>query len=441
MLDSHGSRLLLWHTAIVATVIAVFGGTVCYLMWRASLADVDRTLAARAGVLAAALQPADRDTFNLTLEPAAAGQIQLYHALWTRDGTLIDLSDDNLTVPFPAVIGVRSRDGRREFSVRTPSGAVVLAGRDLGDMRAALWSLAVRLVSAGGAVLALAFGGGWLLARRALAPINRINHTARQMIDGDLSARIPVERVATELGQVARALNEAFDRLQASLDRQRRLSADVSHELRTPLATMSTEVQWALERDRDGNAYRESLAVCRRAMGRMQAIVERLLSLARAETPTAHDVAVPLSLEDVVRQAVEQLSPLALDRKLTMTADLQPATVMGDADRLFEAIVNVVANAISYNVPEGRVAVTLEHHRDRVELAVEDTGVGIAAKDLPLVFDPFFRADQARSRDAGGAGLGLAVTRAIIQRHGGTIACTSEPGKGTRMVIQLPAVR
>jgi signal transduction histidine kinase len=124
-----------------------------------------------------------------------------------------------------------------------------------------------------------------------------------------------------------------------------------------------------------------------------------------------------------------------------MTADLQPATVMGDADRLFEAIVNVVANAISYNVPEGRVAVTLEHQRDRVELAVEDTGVGIAAKDLPLVFDPFFRADQARSRDAGGAGVGLAVTRAIIQRHGGTIAGTSEPGKGTRMVIQLPAVR
>jgi signal transduction histidine kinase len=258
------------------------------------------------------------------------------------------------------------------------------------------------------------------------------------MMQGDLSARIPVERVETELGQVAGALNGAFDRLQASLDRQRRLTADVSHELRTPLATVSAEVQWALGRERPIDAYRESLAVCRRAAGRMQASVERLLTLARDETLSNRDVAVIVRLDEIVRRAADDLRPQASARGLTVTIETTPLAVTGDPDRLLEAITNVVANAIAYNVPEGRVSVTMREHDGVADVSIADTGIGISPTDLSLVFDPFFRADHARTRDAGGAGLGLTLTRSIIERHGGRVVCTSDRGKGSVFSIRLP---
>lgn len=437
MLESLRARLLVWHTAIVVMVIAGFGGTVCYLVWRAGLVDVDETLRARASVIAAALRPADRDTFDLSVAPAP--DAELYHAIWNTTGGLIDQSDDTLSIPHPAAVGSRTRQGRRELIVDAPSGAVILVGRDLAPLRRELWKLAAVLFGAGASVLALSLGGGWLFAGRALAPINRINQTARRMTDGDLSARIPIERVETELGQVARALNSAFDRLQASLDRQRRLTADVSHELRTPISTISTEVQWSLNRERAPDAYRESLAVCQRAALRMQSIVERLLTMARTEMPAAHERAEPIRLDELVERAATDLAPLAQHRDVAIVVDTASATVTGDPDRLLEAVTNVLANAIAYNVPQGQVAMTTREENGRVRLSIADTGVGISAEDLPLIFDPFFRADYARTRDAGGAGLGLALARSIVERHAGSINCTSVPGQGTTITIDLPA--
>ena len=436
MLESLRARLLVWHTAIVAMVIAGFGGTVCYLVWRGGLADIDEALRARAAVITAALRPAERDTFDLIVAPDA--DTELYHAIWNTAGGLIDQSDDTLSIPHPTATGTATRQGRRELAVDTPSGALILVGRDLEALRRELWKLSAVLLGAAVSVLALSLAGGWLFAGRALAPIHRINHTARQMIDGDLSARIPIERVETELGQVARALNGAFDRLQASLDRQRRLTADVSHELRTPISTISTEVQWSLNRERAPEAYRESLSVCQRAAGRMQSIVERLLTMARAETPDTHDRAEAVRIDGLVQRAAADLAPLAQHRDVTIVVDAQPSVVTGDSDRLLEAVTNVLANAIAYNVPGGRVVITSRAADNRVQLSVADTGVGISSQDLPLIFDPFFRADHARTRDAGGAGLGLALARSIVERHRGSIACTSVPGAGTTMTIDLP---
>jgi signal transduction histidine kinase len=298
------------------------------------------------------------------------------------------------------------------------------------------------IAAVGAAALVLAFAGGWLLVGRALAPIDRISRTARQMAEGDFAARIPIHRVETELGQVAHALNDAFDRLHASLERQRRFTADASHELRTPLATISTETQWALARERTAVAYRQSLEACQRGTRRMQAVVERLLALARDQSSMAEaDREEAVRLDTLVAGVVRDLGTLAADRGIRLTADLPaPVTVVGDPGRLLEAVTNVVANAIHYNVDGGdvRIALALEAHGMSV-LRVSDTGVGIPPDALPRVFEPFFRADPARSRAAGGAGLGLAVAQSIIVRHGGRITCASEPGRGTDILIELPA--
>jgi signal transduction histidine kinase len=170
----------------------------------------------------------------------------------------------------------------------------------------------------------------------------------------------------------------------------------------------------------------------------MNAVVERLLALARAEAGAAQDRAVELQLDAVVDRVVDDLAPLAESRGVTVRVDAAPTVVRGDPDRLVEAVTNVVANAIQYNVDRGRVDVVLTQRSGAAELSVTDTGIGISDADLPRVFDPFFRADPARSRDAGGAGLGLAVTRSIVERHGGSVACRSQPAVGTTVVLSLP---
>ncbi len=440
MLESLRARLLLWYTAMAGAVIAVFGTMVCYLAWRTQVADVDAGLRARADTLVQALEPAPDGTFDLTLPPPPDGATLASlpsHAIWTSDGTPIDRSDPDNEVPRPEGPGARTRAGRREVAVVAPSGAIVVTGRSLDAVYRELSALAGTVAALGAVSLLLSFGGGWWIVGRALQPIDRIGRTARTMVEGDFTARIPVERVETELGALANALNEAFDRLHGSLERQQRFTADASHELRTPLTTISTEVQWALARDRTPEEYRHSLDACRRAAARMQNVVERLLALARAEAGAEDDRRVPVALDEIVRLVVDDLRPLADARALRVETRTSPLVIQGDHDRLLDAVTNVVANAIHYNVPGGHVSISVREVDGGGEILVEDTGIGIAASDLPRVFEPFFRADPARSREAGGAGLGLALTRAIIERHGGRVTCTSEPDRGTAIRLWL----
>jgi len=444
MLESLRARLLLWYTAILAVVMVVAVGATCYVTWRSRVATVDQMLNARVAALAGALRPAGGGTFDLELTavgPSPAGPDSPYHVLWTATGQLIDRSDPDRDVPLPSTAGTLTRDGHREVVAITPSGAVVLAGADLSAVRRDLWSLAGTIASVGGVALVMALAGGWWLVSRALAPVDRIGRTARAMVDGDFTARIPIERVETEFGQLARALNEAFDRLHASLERQRRFTADASHELRTPLATLSTEVQWALARPRETEEYRRSLEASQRAARRMQAVVERLLALARDVAGADVDQAVEVRLRDLVQRVADDLAPLAMTRGIAVDVTGEPVTVTGDPDRLVDAFTNVLANAIQYNIEGGRVAVTVRHDAPDAEVTVADTGTGIAPDDLSRVFEPFFRADPARQHDEGGAGLGLTVAQTILRRHGGDVTITSEPGRGTIVVLRLPARR
>jgi two-component system OmpR family sensor kinase len=438
MRESLRTRLLIWHSAIVAVLVLLFATAVAYLTWRARLAEIDRGLAADAIELASAIVPAEGGTFDLTVTPGLLARgPTFYYAIWTADGRSIDRSDADRQVPVPDAAGLRTRNGQREMVAISPEGVQVLVGRDLADVGREVWALVVTLVGVGGAVLVISVAAGRILVGRALAPLTRINETARRMSAGDLAARIPIDSVETELGQVARALNDAFDRLRESIERQRRFTADASHELRTPLATLSAEVQWALARERPPADYHESLEVCRRAATRMQTTVERLLRLARATSGAPVPPTAEVRLDELTAEVVRDVTPLAESQHVTIDAVLDAVVIRGRADDLREAITNVVTNAVRYNVEGGRVQVRVTREGDRAVLTVSDTGVGISADDLPMIFDPFFRADAARTSDAGGAGLGLTVTRAIVEQHAGEITCTSQPGRGTTMVIRL----
>ena len=423
----------------------LFGGAVAYQAWRASIASLDQELAIHARLVASAVTPASDGRFDVDLPAEAIEYFRQeeprpYYSIWTADGELVDRSDDGGSAGPPSAYGARTFSGRREVSVPSDAGATIVVGRDLSSYRSAAWSLAVSIALAGLAALGVAAGGGWFLAGRALAPVRRISRVARAMVAGDLAARIPVERTESELEQVASALNQAFDRLGDALERQRRFTGDASHELRTPVSVMRAELEWALGRERSLNEYRESLEVCRRATSRIEETVEALLRTARAEEASAPETREPVLLQSLTADVAGSLEPLAQARGVAIELKGSDVRVAADRTLLREALSNVVVNAIQYNRPGGSVVIDVQPGESAGSIEVSDTGIGIPEWAVPRVFDRFFRVDEARGRETGGAGLGLSVAHAIVTAHEGRLSCTSRIGVGSVFRITLPRI-
>jgi signal transduction histidine kinase len=393
-------RLLAWYSLILTVVIGAFAGTVGYLLWRSMVAEVDAGLRASATSLADGLRPAADGEFDLDLpleyQPTdgASAATPTYYAIWNASGDVIDRSPVTFDIPAPSAPGVATREGRRELTVAGARGALVLVGRDLADARAAVQSFAGIAAIAGLAAVVIAIAGGWFLG--------------------------------------------AFHRLQGALDTQRRFTTDASHELRTPLATMAAETEWALDRPRTAAEYRESFETCRRAMDRMGRVVDRLLTLARADHDAIRLDRAPVALEPVVQDAVTLVHPLATRRGITIETKLGPCRVEGDRERLTELVTNLCSNAVEYNREGGHVTIEVWPEGADACLRVSDSGLGITAEDLPRIFERFYRPDQSRDRHTGGAGLGLAIAKWIVDAHGGRITCSSTPGEGTAMLVRLP---
>ncbi|MFV1959827.1 MAG: sensor histidine kinase, partial [Planctomycetota bacterium] len=252
--------------------------------------------------------------------------------------------------------------------------------------------------------------------------------------------RIDVGGTKTELGLLARTLNEAFDRLQAAFERQAKFTADASHELRTPLSVIRCNAELALRRPHSKEEYVDALAVGLRAATRMQEIVDRLLRLARADADSIDSKRMPVDLGVLVREAATSFEPLAAHRGVSIHVETKSVVVEGDEDQLRDVLDNLLSNAVAHGKEGGRVDVRVRTEGDAACLEVEDDGPGIPAADLPHVFDRFYRVDRARSRARGGSGLGLSICRAIVVGHGGRIELESRPGAGTTVVVRLPKV-
>ncbi|MCA9192378.1 MAG: HAMP domain-containing protein [Planctomycetales bacterium] len=342
-------------------------------------------------------------------------------------------------------------DHFRELTVLGPHHTTIIVGLDVGHEHARLMQTSLTLGLASLGVLLIGLGGGWWLSGRAIRPIERMSDTARTITAADLSKRMPLSNVDLELAELGTVLNGMLDRLESSFHQQRQFVADASHELRTPLSVILTSAQFALLRDRSPAEYREQFEKCERAGGRMRALVESLLSMARLEANQFALSLVELDFTKVVSEVVESLDPFAKQCNVQISTKLEPCSIVGDQLQLAQMISNLVTNAIKYNRPSGSVTIVLTESADHVNLEVQDTGIGIADQDLPHVFDRFYQADQARSqfghsnhaehRFGSGSGLGLAIAQRITQLHGGEISIDSTPGVGTTVHVKLPKVR
>jgi heavy metal sensor kinase len=306
--------------------------------------------------------------------------------------------------------------------------------REMEQLRAFAWGIG----GAGIIVLLVGLAGGWLVSGRILKPIQAISETASAISETNLSERIDTEAVDRELAELAEVLNETFTRLEAAFARQVRFTADASHELRTPLAIIRSQAELALARPRTVEHYRQAIESCLRACQRMTELVEELLMLARADAGKLDLESRPIDLKRVVNDVLVLMRPLADSKKVRIETDLKTAPLVGDAGRLGQVVTNLVSNAIQYNRPGGSVRIHLSTENGSTQLAVEDTGCGIPQEDRPHLFERFYRTDKARSRASGGHGLGLAISKSIVEAHGGTLEFQSEPGHGSKFTVRLP---
>ena len=315
---------------------------------------------------------------------------------------------------------------------------VLVVSQSLRTIDRALDTLVWVLCVAGGIMLLITTAGIAGITRSGLRPIDMIASTAEQIVRAeDLSRRIPVDNPHDELGRLATITNDLLARMEGLFNTQRRLTADVSHELRTPLAAMRGNLE-VLRRGAMNNPelLSESLSDLEREVSRLTRLVNDLLLLAQSEAGVQIRQE-PVELDTLVLEVFREMRPLAEHIKLQIGSEDQ-ATVIGDRDRLKQALLNLTYNAVQHTPPNGTVTLNLMRVGREAAISVSDTGEGIAPNALPHIFERFYRADRARVRKGGGAGIGLAIVKWIAEVHRGTVAVRSTLGEGSTFTLWLP---
>lgn len=286
----------------------------------------------------------------------------------------------------------------------------------------------------------LASGLGYWLSGRALAPVSQIMQSAEGIGVLNLSRRLQVPRAKDELRRLTETLNAMLERLESSVKRITQFTADASHDLRTPLSLIRTNAELALRRQRSEEDYRASLARILAISEETTQLIESLLTLARADAGAAQVKCESLDLRLALWKAGQQARVLASAQGVSFSEHLpsEEIAVFADAAAIERLFVSVLDNAVKYTPPGGRVDVRVCCHSGFAMIEVEDTGIGIAESDLGHIFDRFFRANQARSGEIRGSGLGLSIARWIAEIHHGAIEATSALGKGSCFRIRLP---
>ncbi len=457
-------RLTLWYGLVLGIVLIVFGGAVYVAMRHALLARTDVALDGELDEISEDVQAAkDWPKLSEQLKRRFARHEMYEFQVSQVNGQPFFQSDRlrprRLRVPpvsssikhldFETVrlgtdnVSLGSLGNLRVMSalVSGPDGPVVVqAGTSITSIDQELAELLTILVLSGPLALVCALGGGYMLARKALAPVDRMVSTAEQITATRLDQRIDVTQANDELGRLARTLNGMIERLERSFEEVRRFTADAAHELRTPIAVLRNEAEVALRKPREPEHYHRILEDQLEELERLSRLVERLLFLCREDAGLVPMSRELVRLDEVVTNVAEQMQVVAEQRALRLEADcVVPYQVKGDADQLHRLLFNLLDNAIKFTPALGTVKVETARVDAKVSIVVTDSGIGIPPEHLPNVFKRFYRVDPARGGEAGGAGLGLAIARSIAEAHGGSIAMESTLGEGTRVIVTLPA--
>ena len=460
MIPSLKTRIAVWYVSL-STLILLCLGIALYAIISYSMMNERRALIAQdlERVQQVAQRLGNRGVNRLLDE--AEEEIPLkpgdeFVRIFTLDGTIIATSPaiKNRQLPFRPDLAQRPPKyetistssgessallGGTTIQVNGQSYFVAIAA-SLANVRSIQRRLLITLLISIPLAILLSLVGGAILARQAIEPLNKMTGTAERISVDHLDERIELQDADIELKRLAEAFNQMLERLDASFKQIRQFTADASHELRTPVAILMGETDLAVNNLLDYEECKAALSSRREELQRMAQIVDDLLALSQFDHGQQPLQRKQLDFSDLVIEICEQQRNQArskgVDLQLTRTA---PVEMDGDATRLRQMVRNVLDNAVKYTPSGGEVTVELNQTEDhKFELRVSDTGIGIPGNALGHIFDRFYRVDEARTREAGGSGLGLSIVKQIVDAHGGTISVNSNVGSGTVVSVFLP---
>ena len=451
-------RFTIWYLLVLAVLLGALSAGVYFYLSRSLYRSLDDSLELRSQQICS-VPPVLESIWHGEFQEELGEIVMLY---FYTGSELVQVSPPEMSVSLSQEFIYEAINGRSSFAtieaadgqglrllavpihlgipglpLSSQPGALII-GRSTKQIDQALHGLVRTLAIADALALAVAAGGGIFLARRALKPVDKIAETAQEIGETDLSRRINVN-TKDELGRLAATLNAMIGRLEKAFQRQKQFTSDASHELRAPLAVIEAESSLALQKERPPGDYRQSLETISQESKQMSSLIEQLLTLARADAGKEQWNFTDVNLGRVITNLSADVEVLCQEKGLScQLGQIQDLVVKGDAARLRELFMNLLDNAIRYTPAPGTVSVSLHREGEMAIVAIKDTGVGIAAEDMPFIFERFYRVDKARSRAQGGTGLGLAICRYIAEAHGGKIEVESQVGVGSTFSVWLP---
>jgi heavy metal sensor kinase len=456
-------RLTAWYAALLALTVIALGGAVYLGLKQYLTATLSDQLSLQANQIAETwlrhIAASGEDYVVDEIEEHLSPEITNRFIRVTRpDGSLLYQSSAPRDQSFdPSMIGrpnpartTGSREehlsGESELLIYTSAHSVAGSGTFLIEVGApynqienTLHGLVMIFAAMLPVALGLAIGGGYILMKRALRPVDEITRAAESITSRNLSERLPIPDTGDEFERLSATLNRMIERLEQSFHQVIQFTADASHELRTPLTILRGEMEVALRQNQLNPAARELIESVLEETEKLSKMVENLMTLSRLDSGELKLERSRCDLAALCRETVEQTSLLAEDKAIRLEY-VAPHTLEINADplRLRQIMINLIDNAIKYTPPGGHVRVAVAPEHDVATIEVSDTGQGIPEDAVPYIFDRFYRADKARSRELGGSGLGLAIVKAICELHGGRIQVESAVGQGTRFRVEIP---
>ena len=457
-------RLTVWYAGLLAGALLLFAlslylGLKRYLDWnlQKSLAEQCRSIGLQ---LLPELPSQDPKFLTEEINEAYAPDVNRHFIRVSRaDGSVLYLSGAPKDGSFdPASVPTFTAPNDKQFSSKVPiprgqklllvalvftnrdgTGYLVESGVSYQQVEEVLHGLRLTFTIYVPFIVAVALSGGYWLMRNSLRPVDAITQKAEGITSSNLSQRLPLIETGDELERLSRALNRMIARLEDAFQQANRFSADASHELRTPLTILQLELEAMAQDSRLPADTLEQIGSALEETSRLSRIVENLLTISHLDAGEARMEMTQVDLGKLATETSEQMKLLAEEKSLAMTCAVSPGIyVEGDRSRLKQVMVNLIDNAIKYTPEGGQVNIKVRGQQNNAELEIADTGSGIPPEALPHIFERFYRADKARSRELGGTGLGLAIVKAICTAHQGEIKATSTEGQGSRFLIALP---
>ncbi len=478
-------KLTVWYTLLVLSTILLFAGTSYYITKRTLSENLDISLRNEVGWVRELVQPQaskvkpSKRSIDAIMRSKAPRQPRLNpapedttgqeadeiwneifrHTLQSRKKTYIQIVDrrgtilhrsynigpDSLTIRdtipmYQTVVATGSLGGEPiRVAASRDRNFTFYVGYPVAELNELLESFFLIFLVLIPVALAVSVFGGFALAHKSIQPVVEITTRARRITAENLDQTIPIRQVGDEIGQLTSTFNDMIRRLRDSFNQTRQFSADASHELRTPLTIMRGEIELALRSTKTPEEYRRVLQSSLEEILRMSSIIDNLLMLAKADQGIYHAEFSEVNLRDLVEELYEDSEALAERKRIRVTLRrAAQITMVGDKVRLRQLFLNLIDNAIKYTPEGGSVTLSVEQQNGSAIFQVEDTGIGIPADEQEKIFDRFYRVDKARSREAGGSGLGLSIAKWIVDLHRGTIAVSSQINKGSVFTVRLP---